>query len=152
MCSLDLFILIQLSLALIMALHDWVDLPPLTNLKALQEKHSVLERTVTSIINTLLVLIPAALCFHYRFKAMPFGARALIFTIYSLLTIGTIAAWWIPYLFGSSEKHKQGFSEYENTHHFLPAMGNNIIPNTLHVILHLHVWVAYLYSISLMFS
>jgi hypothetical protein len=66
------------------------------------------------------------------------------------LTFGTIASWWVPYIYGSSAEHKKGFAEYHDTHAFLPARGNNIVPNTLHCILHMHVWICFAISIYLL--
>lgn len=151
MALLDLLIVLQCSLALLMALHDWVHLPPLTDIHALAAKHSIKERVLTTLINTGLVLFPLILCIRFRPGPLPTWALASVFAVYALLTIGTIAAWWVPYIFGSSAKHKQGFIEYRDTHTFLPAHGDNVVPNTLHVILHLHAWICLLLIIWLAF-
>jgi len=45
---------------------------------------------------------------------------------------------------------KADFAEYENTHHFLPARGDNVVPNTLHVILHLQIWICFILSVYLL--
>lgn len=122
-----------------MALHDWVHVPPLTNIPDLKKSHSFHDRLLSACVNAGFVLIPLILTVQYRYH---FTRQVLlIITIfYSILTLGTICAWWVPYIFGSSQAHKQGFAEYHNTHHFLPARGDNVVPNTLHVILHLQVW------------
>jgi hypothetical protein len=66
--------------------------------------------------------------------------------IYSLFLFGAIWAWWKPYFFGCSEKHKLGLAEYANTHSFLPKRANNPIPNTLHVVMHALILMSLLFS------
>ena len=136
---LTFFIILQIILAFFLAFHDWLDLPPLTDIKALEKYHTKKERLLSSCINTILVLIPSLMTIQSRGH---FSLRGIAFIVisYLLLTIGTICAWWIPYIFGSSQEHKQGFVEYKNTHTFLPARGDNVVPNTLHIIMHLFIW------------
>jgi len=133
-----------------MALHDWIDIPPLTNIEELKKHHTVKERLIGSIINTSFVLIALMLTVLYASTTYPLWVAITLVTIYLLLTIGTICAWWIPYVFGSSQAHKKGFAEYRNTHHFLPERGDNVIPNTLHVLLHLLVWTSFACSIFIL--
>ena len=134
------FIVIQTILLLFMLLHDWIDIPPFTDIKALRNHHSVKELFIGTVINTVFVGIPFLLTLLYASASFPLWAAITMVCAYILLTIGTICAWWIPYICGSSQKHKADFAEYQNTHHFLPARGDNVIPNTLHVTLHLFVW------------
>lgn len=143
------FIVIQGSLAIFMALHDWIKIPPFTDIEALKKHHSASGRFITSVINTSFVLFPLILTWIYS-PAMPFNIALTLTVIYGVLTVGTLCAWWIPYLFGSSEAHKAGFAEYKNTHRFLPSRGDNVIPNTLHVILHVQVWMCLVISLYLL--
>lgn len=141
------FLTIQFTLLLFMALHDWVHLPPLTDLKALTKAHTLRFRLLSSLINTFLILLPLSLTLYFL-QHPPLWAKILTSSIYALLTLGTIAAWWIPYLFGSySSQHKEGFIEYRDTHTFLPPIRDHVIPNTLHVLLHLQVWLCFIFSL-----
>ena len=141
------FVLIQSSLAMIMLLHDWVHVPPLTDIKALKNNHPLWARVVTTVVNSMTVLVPLAITLRFfGTEAMPLWAVRTIFWCYLGLTIGTIASWWVPYIFGSSAAHKKGFAEYASTHRFLPARGDNVVPNTLHVILHAHVWLCLFFA------
>lgn len=144
------FIAVQTILFLFMLLHDWIDIPPFTDIKALRNNHSVKELLIGTITNTVLVGIPLLLTLFYASSSFPLWAAITMVCVYTLLTIGTICAWWIPYIFGSSQKHKAGFAEYRNTHHFLPARGDNVIPNTLHVVLHIFVWASLVFSIYIL--
>lgn len=142
-----LFIGLQIVLLFIMALHDWIHIPPLTDIRALEKHHSKTDRLITAIINTLFVLIPLVLTWLSLPGPIPCRRAVIITAFYTVLTIGTILAWWVPYLFGSSQKHKEGFAEYKDTHHFLPPRGDNVVPNTFHFILHLFVWACLGFSI-----
>lgn len=144
------FIVIQIILLLFMGLHDWIDIPPFTDIQELSKHHSVKERFVSAIINASFVLVALVLTVVYASTTYPLWVAIIIAVVYLLLTIGTICAWWIPYIFGSSQAHKAGFIEYRNTHHFLPARGDNVIPNTLHALLHLLVWASFGSSIYIL--
>lgn len=139
------FIIIQCILFFFMAFHDWVDIPPFTNLAALKKAHSLKFRLIGSFINATLVLIPLIVSFVYFASPLPLWARLFFVGIYGLMTFGTITAWWIPYFGGGYWVHgnKAGFEEYQNTHSFLPTRGDNVVPNTLHVILHIQVWICF---------
>ena len=143
------FITLQIILVPFMALHDWVHLPPLTNIHELEKHHTKKDRLITSMIFFFLIFIPLMLTIIYQ-PNFPLWVLIALVNFYGWLTLGTIASWWIPYFFGSSEKHKLDFAEYTNTHHFLPNIGENVVPNTFHVILHLQIWVCCAISIYLL--
>lgn len=148
------FILIQCLLLLFMVFHDWVDIPPLTNLAALKKAHSLKIRLIGSFINGILVFIPLIVTFFYRETSFPLWARLLFVAIYGFITFGTITAWWIPYFGGGYwiPGNKALFDAYQKTHSFLPPRGNNVIPNTLHVILHIQVWICFGLSLYWLWS
>jgi hypothetical protein len=138
-CSalLALFTILQIVLLLLITLHDWIDIPPFTDIATFRLHHSVIQRITSSFFNGILVATPLALTVYYKGPIVPFWVRITIISIYIVLTIGALCAWWIPYFFGSSHAHKQGFIEYKNTHTFLPNRGDNVVPNTFHVLLHI---------------
>ncbi len=137
-----LFIVLQIILLFFMAFHDWVHLPPLTNIRDLEKYNSKKGRIINSTIFFFLIFIPLSLTVVYR-MALPLWVLISLVNFYGWLTLGTLLSWWVPYMFGSSEKHKDNFIEYKNTHHFLPAQGDNVIPNTFHVILHVQIWTCF---------
>lgn len=145
------FIILQFILLLFMLFHDWISVPPFNNIPALKLVDSNFHRLLGSIINGAGVLIPLLLTIpYYNHSGIPPSTASTIFIFYLILTIGTILSWWVPYFFGSSQKHKKLFSKFKDTHHFLPARGDNVIPNTLHVVLHLQVWACLLISAYLL--
>lgn len=143
------FIILQIILFFFMTFHDWVHLPPLTDIRALEKHSSKQGRVINSIIFALIVLIPLSLTWFYE-PNFPQWTLITIVSFYGLLSLGTILSWWVPYFFGSSQAHKQGFAEYKNTHHFLPARGDNVVPNTFHVILHLQIWSCFAIALYLL--
>lgn len=135
-----LFILLQIILLFFMTLHDWIHIPPLTNIRELEKYSTKKGRIANSTVFFFLIFIPLLLTSLYQ-PNFPLWVLITIVNFYWFLTSGTIFSWWVPYFFGSSAAHKAAFAEYKNTHHFLPARGDNIVPNTFHVILHLQIWI-----------
>lgn len=121
-----------------MLFHDWIPVPPLNNIAELKKVDSMRYRLLGSAINGLTVLIPLILTLVYR--GSNFYANLSISLFYLLLTVGTILSWWVPYFFGSSAELKKQFEKFKKTHHFLPKRSDHIVPNTLHVIIHIQVW------------
>lgn len=152
MSIITLFIILQVILFFVMTFHDWVHLPPLTDLRAM-EKHSTKKgRLINSLIFAFIVAYPLYLTYFYQDNLKGSVLWPIVLT-YGLLTLGTILSWWVPYFFGSfSQAHKEAFLEYKDTHHFLPPIGDNVIPNTFHVILHVLIWACFALSLYLMFQ
>lgn len=102
-----------------MTFHDWVHLPPLTNIREMEKYSTRTGRLINSLLFFFIIFIPLVLTKYYQ-PSYPFWALVSIASFYGLLTIGTITSWWIPYFFGSyTEEFKEGSKEYKNTHHFL---------------------------------
>jgi len=146
-----LFVIIQIILLLFMTFHDWIHLPPLTDIREIEKHSTITGRVINSIIFFFLIFIPLSLTLFYQ-PNFPCWVLGVIVFIYGLLSLGTIFSWWMPYIRGSSQEHKEGFKEYRNTHHFLSARGDNVVPNTLHVILHVQIWACLGISIYLLLA
>ncbi len=141
-----IFIIVQLVLLCIMALHDWVHIPPLTDIRELEKHSSWWGRFINSCMLASFILVPLVLTWLYR-RDLPLWILWSNSAIYSILTLGTIFSWWVPYVWGSSDAHKAHFAEYRLTHHFLPKRGDNVVPNTFHVLLHILVWTCFALSV-----
>lgn len=137
---LTLFIVLQCLLLIFMVFHDWIPVPPFNDLKTLKAHDSDFYRLLGSVVNGVLVLIPLTLTVTYFTEPPAFWASFVVVVFYLLLTVGTILSWWVPYFGGSSQTHKEHLDKFKNTHHFLPPRGDHIVPNTLHVVLHVQVW------------
>lgn len=135
------FISLQSVLLVFMLLHDWVSIPPFNDIKTLKRFDSTRYRLIGSLVNGFFILAPLVLTLLFFQKTfIPIAVAFTVVAFYFVLTLGTILSWWIPYLFGSSKHHKEQFEKFKKTHHFLPLRKNHIVPNTLHVILHLQIW------------
>lgn len=144
------FIILQTILLFVISLHDWIHIPPLTDISELKKHSTIKGRFINSTIFFVLIFIPLILTYLYQ-PHFPFWVSFSLMNFYGWLSLGTILSWWVPYLFGSSAQHKAHFAEYKNTHHFLPARGDNVIPNTFHVIMHLQIWTCFVISLYLFF-
>lgn len=147
----SIFLVLQIILFFFMTFHDWVHLPPLTDIRELEKHSSTKGRLINSGIFALIIAIPFTLTWFYK-TDFPWWALITISTFYGILTIGTILSWWVPYFFGSSPEHKAAFAEYHHTHHFLPKRGDNVVPNTFHVILHIQIWTCLVISLYLLIA
>jgi len=152
----------QVSVALFMLLHDWVHLPALTDIRELEKLHSVQDRIMTTLMNAFFALVPLGFTFFYR-ASLSWWVLSLNCFFYGVLLLGATLAWSVPYLFGhknfewfkklygTMKQHKEGFIEYQNTHHLLPNYKNNLVPNTLHLFLHIQIFLCFVISFSLFF-
>jgi len=147
-------------LFLLLALHDLVAVPPLTNLADLKKHESDARRYVDSIINGLCGIVPLGLLIYFNpafaplelwraGPALPPWAHRTILWFYGLLLLGAFLSWWVPYIFGSPKSHRDAFEKFKNTHHFLPARGENVVPNTFHVLLHALMLMCFLLALKL---
>jgi hypothetical protein len=122
---------------LFLALHDWISLGSLNDVKAVRMANPVRKL----VAGTLISLTPFAIglsasAFHFG-GAYPSWLLWWLWISYSLLFIGELEAWWVPYLFRPEPTRAARYhSMFGATHTFLPER-NGIRPNTLHVILHL---------------
>ncbi|MBM18092.1 MAG: hypothetical protein CL947_03450 [Epsilonproteobacteria bacterium] len=138
------FIVLQTILFFYITLHDWIEARPFTDIQALRSKFTVKKIAFGSLVYTLIIGIPLYLTIAYPEMSLVVAGNICIF--YALTTLGTILSWWVPYFFGSSSEHKKEFAIFKNTHTFLPIRGTNVVPNTLHVILHVQIWLCCIIS------
>lgn len=144
------FIILQIILLFFIVFHDWIPIPPLNDVKTLKQIDGNRGRLIASAINGFWILVPLIITIKGYFFPLSSIGKTTVFLFYFSLSIGTILSWWKPYFFGSSTKHKQAFHKFKHTHHFLPARGTNVIPNTLHVILHIQIWLCFCISVWLL--
>lgn len=148
----SIFMLLQMVLLFFMTFHDWVHVPPLTDIRELEKHSAQTGRLINSFVFFFLIFIPLFLTWFYQ-KHFSFWVAFHITNFYGWLSLGTIVSWWMPYFFGSYwHEHKKAFAEYKNTHHFLPKIGDHVVPNTFHVILHVQIWICFGISVYLLFK
>ena len=127
---------LQLFHVLFLALHDWVPLGRLNDVKAAQEANPGGQLLRTTLVSTVPYLFGLLATFYYSGQRFPGWLRSWLWGSYLILLLGELTAWWIPYCFGTSAARVERYRRmFGRTASFLPAR-HGILPNTLHVVLH----------------
>jgi len=125
---------LQLSILLF---HDWVPLGSLTDVQAVRRANTPTYMLVGTAINSVPVGFALWRSVADFGHAYPHGLKIAMWLIYGILFAGELQSWWIPYFLGASPSKIERFQKmFGRTHAFLPVR-HGIVPNTLHVILHL---------------
>jgi hypothetical protein len=89
-----------------------------------------------SLISTTPFAFALAASLHYWAKRFPGWLMIYLWVSYTFLFVGEPEAWWFPYFFGAKPERAERYqSMFGGTYSFLPQR-HGIVPNTLHVILH----------------
>jgi hypothetical protein len=132
-----LFVVFQGLIVSILLLHDWIPLGPLNDLEGVKIQHTTQSLVIQTALNTIPSLLGFLLSLKFIGRSYPFLFKLYMVITYTCIFAGELKAWWIPYFFGAEEGLVERYSDmFGNTHSFLPMM-NGIVPNTLHVILHI---------------
>jgi len=125
-------------ITLFLLLHDWVDIYPLNDLTTFNKHCSLRNKVLMTIVNTPFFIMYTIILLSYWSTPFSWYAKIYLILCNALFSIGIIFSWWAPYLFGFPvEQTKELHKTHGSTHTFLPLIGNNPVPNTLHVIFHI---------------
>ncbi|HJZ24325.1 MAG TPA: hypothetical protein VJ201_07765 [Candidatus Babeliales bacterium] len=125
-------------ITLFLTLHDWIDIYPLNDLATFNKHCSLRNKILMTIINTPFFIIYTALLLYYWSTPISSYAAAYLIICNLLFFTGIMFSWWLPYLFGFPASQVEDLHKsHGTTHTFLPTIGNNPTPDTLHVIFHL---------------
>jgi len=121
-------------------LHDWVPLGRLSNLKAVRGSDSTTKLFWVTVLSALpFGLVFGVCCVHWRDQRWPVWLQSWLWYTYGAALVGTIIAWWGPYLLWESPERAERYKvRFAGTMKFLPER-NGIAPDTLHVLYHLCV-------------
>jgi hypothetical protein len=122
---------------LVVALHDWVNIPGWSHGRQVQAALGRNKILIGTLINCLFP--GTAFGFAYLYWGRPKPAFVLDYwVIYCAVTVASaIGSWWIPYFLGTDEKTTQLYLQmYAGTRQVLPARGDNPRPNVLHLYFH----------------
>jgi hypothetical protein len=116
--------------------HDWVPLGRLNDVAGIRSqvggRQLVLGTLFTGIPWTLGLIFSA----YFFGKRWPAWVSGWLWVSYTILFLGELEAWWVPYLIWNQPKRAAQYQiMYGNTHAFLPKR-NGIVPNTAHCLLH----------------
>jgi hypothetical protein len=130
-------IVLQGFQVLFLWLHDWVPLGRLNDVKAVRSQDTVFRLIVVTLIQSGPFTIGLLFSLLYFGGLYPHWLYLWLWISYSVIFLGQIRAWWIPYLFRAEPERAARYQiMFGNTHHFLPIR-NGLVPNTAHIMLHL---------------
>ena len=143
----------SLLIALFLLFHDWIDMYPFNDLETFNRHCSLRNKILMTIINSSFFILYTAILILYWNSPIPFFAKLYIVICNLLFLSGIIFSWWLSYFFGWPISQVKELNEmYGKTHAFLPRIGNNPTPNTLHVIFHIVFIVNFIFSTLLILS
>lgn len=131
-----LLLVLQAFHVLFLALHDWIPLGPLNDVRAVRAENSTRQLVLGTLISTIPFAFGVAASLYYFGKTYPGWLRVWLWISYAMLFSGELQAWWVPYLLRPEAQRAVRYDAmFGRTHGFLPTR-NGIRPNTLHIILH----------------
>ena len=122
---------------LIVAVHDWINIPGWVSGTQVQEVVGRRKLAWGTAINLLPPGFAVAWAIWFYHAPKP-GYVLNYWLIYTAVTVAAaLVMWWIPYLFGASAKHRQVYSKmYAGTRHILPVRAGDPGPNLTHIVFH----------------
>lgn len=129
--------LIALQFAVV-AVHDLVDIPGWTHTAQVRAVVGRRKLWLVTLVNSIFPGLAVAFAVYFWRRPKP-RFVADYWLLYCAVTVGSaIAMWYIPYIFGATEKQKRDYSKmYAGTRQLLPARGDNPRPNLLHICFHI---------------
>ncbi len=143
------FISCQLFVVLFIALHDWIPLGTLNNLKGVRSADTTGRLVTVTALSTL----PFAACLagsvYFAEARFPMWLVWLLWITYGSAMYGLLRAWYVPYLLVPDPARAARYQGmFARTHTFLPRR-HGLAPNTLHVIFHAVVLATVVLLVSL---
>jgi hypothetical protein len=125
---------LQCFVVLFVALHNWIPLGRLNDVKGAHAAFPGSKLLITTLINFTPVAIGlGGSVFHFG-RRYPDWLLWWLWIIYVLACFGSLKAWRIPYLFRPDPELAARYKVMYGTTHAFPPERNGIRPNTLHVI------------------
>ena len=125
---------LQCFTVLFVALHNWIPLGALNNVRGVRLVFPTRKLFVTTLVNLTPVAIGLAATAFYLHRPYPGWVVWWLWIIYGLACFGSLKAWWLPYLVRPDPALAARYQTmYAGTHSLLPEQ-NGIRPNTLHVL------------------
>jgi hypothetical protein len=132
-----ILIVLQGFQVLFLWLLDWIPLGRLNDVKAVRSQDTAFRLVVVTLIQSVPFTIGLLFSLLYFGRLYPSWLSLWLWTSYSVIFLGQIRAWWMPYLFRAEPECAARYQiMFGNTHRFLPTR-NGIVPNTTHIMLHL---------------
>jgi hypothetical protein len=134
---LDTLLGLQVFQVLFLCLHDWVPLGRLSDVKAARAANPGSRLFVVTLVSALPFAFGLGETIVHWTEPLPGWLIIWLWVSYTILFLGQLRAWWIPYLFIPEPTRAARYDAmFGNTLAFLPAH-NGIRPNVLHILLHI---------------
>jgi hypothetical protein len=134
---LTLLLALQIFHVAFLALHDWIPLGRLNDVRAVRKENPRGKLLIGTAITTSLFVPPLVEGLRHVHGPWPGWVWIWLWMAYGLLFVGELQAWWGPYFVGTSEERVERYGAmFGGTHAFLPPR-NGICINTLHFVLHM---------------
>jgi hypothetical protein len=130
------FIACQTFVVLFIALHDWVPLGKLNNVKGVRSADPIRKLAVTTLVSVLPFAVALIATIHYAAGPFPGWLLWLLWLAYGAALYGVLRTWYVPYfLVNEPERARRYKLMHAGTLTFLPER-NGLAPNALHVVFH----------------
>lgn len=137
LCVEIVLIVLQGFQVLFLWLHDWLPLGRLNDVNAVRSQDTAFRLIVVTLIQSVPFTVGLLFSLLYFGRLYPHWLYMWLWISYSVMFVGQIRAWWIPYLFRAEPERAARYRiMFGNTHRFLPTR-NGLAPNTAHIMLHL---------------
>jgi hypothetical protein len=131
-----ILLLLQLLQVAFLWVHDWLPLGSLNDVRAVRAQDSLRRLVTVTLIQSLPFTVILVLSAVYIRRPYPFWLVTSLWVSYSILLVGQLRAWWLPYLFRAEPERAARYRVmFGNTHSFL-SVRNGLVPNTAHILLH----------------
>jgi hypothetical protein len=118
--------------------HDWLEIPGWTHSKQVQAAIGRTKLLWATLINAIFPGVAVAFAVWFWGHSVPKPVDTYWVLYCAITVLSAIAMWYVPYVFGASEKTKLEYSQmYAGTRQVFPARGDNPRPNLLHVLFHI---------------
>ncbi|HET9181269.1 MAG TPA: hypothetical protein VFP59_03980 [Candidatus Angelobacter sp.] len=132
-----ILIVLQMFQVLFLWLHDWVPFSRLNDVTAVRSQDTALRLVIVTLIQSVPFTIGLIFSLLDFGRMYPHWLYMWLWIGYSIMLVGQIRAWWIPYLVRAEPERAARYQiMFGKTHHFLPTR-NGLVPNTAHIMLHL---------------
>ena len=137
----------------VIALHDLVDIPGWTHVGQVQSVVGRRRLWLATLVNAIFPGVAASLAIRFWNKPIPAWVSDYWIIYCAVTVVLAVAMWYVPYLFGATEKRKREYSQmYAGTRQALPPRGDNPRPNLLHVCFHVLFVINLFLALTLRFA
>jgi hypothetical protein len=128
---------LQAFQVLFLWVHDWIPLGRLNDVAAVKSQDTTMGLVRITLIQSLPFSVGLIFSLKYFGREYPGWLEYWLTISYSLLFLGQLRAWWVPYLLRPEPERAARYRiMFGNTHSFLP-LRNGMVPNTAHISLHI---------------